>query len=134
MLHISNSSHNLSNIPGRGNSSKYCCTLKTCSDEAGGGGGGQKCCTVLDEITKILSNIFQHSVQTRPTCCIRQCWMMLDQHVGFVFKKFLKYRYPKDHTINKTYLCAPLALSCSLSNVFFFCTIEYNFLLSSNCF
>ena len=30
------------------------------------------------------SNIIQRSVQTRPTCCIQQCWMMLDQRVSFV--------------------------------------------------
>ena len=25
------------------------------------------------------SNIIQHSVHARPTCCIQQCWKMLDQ-------------------------------------------------------
>ena len=47
----------------------------------------QQCCTMLDENFKLKptsSNIIKHSVQTRPACCIQQCWMMLDQHVGFV--------------------------------------------------
>ena len=26
----------------------------------------------------------QHGVQTRPTCCIQKCRMMLDQHIAFV--------------------------------------------------
>ena len=48
---------------------------------------GQQCCTMLDEGFKQVqtqANIIQHSVQTRPTCCIQQCWVMLVQHVGFV--------------------------------------------------
>ena len=30
------------------------------------------------------SSIIQPSVQTRPTCCIQQCCMLLDQHVAWL--------------------------------------------------
>ena len=46
-------------------------------------------CTLLDEIfkqVKTKANIIQHGAQTRPTCYIQQFWMMLAQHVGFVWE------------------------------------------------
>ncbi len=66
--------------------------LKACSNEAN---IVQHCWpnNVAQCWTKILSkfklkptssNIIQHCVQTRPTCCTQQCWMMLDQHVNWL--------------------------------------------------
>ena len=54
----------------------------------------QHCCShvrtneMLDDVEDDLlwkSNLVQHGGQRSATCWIQQCWMMLQQYVGFVW-------------------------------------------------